>query len=194
MFTDGAETLDSAWTAAGFTRTTGTVTTEYDNYYIAGHRSYTSFDTYLKTGPYNFSKLATNPDWVEHYPYQEGLLISYWDTSQSDNNVSVHPGEGRNLYVDAHPQTLYRSDGVPFRTRIQIYDAPFGLEKTDSITLHYDKVKTKVKKLPGNPVFDDTQNWFDPVQLDHGVKVRDAGVRIEVTKQKKDSMTIRVTS
>lgn len=82
----------------------------------------------------------------------------------------------------------------PSRTRIQIYDAPFGLEKTDSITLHYDKVKTKVKKLPGNPVFDDTQNWFDPVQLDHGVKVRDAGVRIEVTKQKKDSMTIRVTS
>ncbi|MCD5348867.1 immune inhibitor A domain-containing protein [Kineosporia mesophila] len=193
-FEDGAETLDSAWAANGFTRTDGTVTTEFDNYYIAGHRSYISYDQYLKTGPYNFSKLATNPDYVEHYPYQVGLLVSYWDTSYSDNNVSQHPGGGRNLYVDAHPATLYQSNGTPFRTRVQIYDAPFGLEKTDSITLHNNDVKTKIKKLAGNPVFDDTQNYFDPVQLDHGVTVRDAGVRIEVLKQKKDAMTIQVTT
>jgi immune inhibitor A len=102
--------------------------------------------------------------------------------------------EGLNLYVDAHPATLYQSSGVPFRARVQIYDAPFGLEKTDSITLHTNGVKTKIKKLEGNPVFDDTKNYFNPVQLDHGVKVRDAGVKIEVTKQKKDAMTIKVTT
>ncbi|MBT0773577.1 immune inhibitor A [Kineosporia sp. J2-2] len=192
VFEDGAETADTAWTATGFVRTTGTETAEYDNYYIAAHRSYVSYDQYLKTGPYNFGWATTKPDYVEHFPYQEGLLVTYWDTSQSDNDVSVHPGEGRNLNIDAHPDTLYRSDGVPFRTRVQIYDAPFGLNKTDSITLHTNGVKTKIKKLPGNPLFDDTQDYFDEVQLDHGVKVADAGVKIEVTKQKKTSMTIKV--
>ena len=29
------------------------------------------------------------PDWVEHFPYQNGLLVSYWDTSQADNNESA---------------------------------------------------------------------------------------------------------
>ena len=70
--------------------------------------------------------------WAEHFALQEGLLISYWDLSQPDNNVSEHPGEGRNLYVDAHPKTLYRIDGQPWRTRIQLYDAPFSLTKPRS--------------------------------------------------------------
>lgn len=47
----------------------------FDNYYIASNRSYVSFDQYLKTGPYNFGFLNTKPDWVEHFPYQQGLLI-----------------------------------------------------------------------------------------------------------------------
>ena len=34
----------------------------YDNYYIAGHRSYVSYDKYLKTGPYYFGYLNTKPD------------------------------------------------------------------------------------------------------------------------------------
>ena len=38
---------------------TDPVTTYYDNYYIAGHRSYVSYDRYLKTGPYNYG--FTNP-------------------------------------------------------------------------------------------------------------------------------------
>ena len=40
---------------------------------------------------------------MESYPYQDGLLISYWDTSYNDNNVGDHPGEGLILPVDAHP-------------------------------------------------------------------------------------------
>ena len=40
-----------------------------------------SYDKYLKTGPYNFGYANTKPDWVDHYAYQQGLLISYWDTS-----------------------------------------------------------------------------------------------------------------
>ena len=51
-----------------------------------------SYDKTLKTGPYNFGWASTKPDWVEHFPYQNGLLIWQWDTSQPDNNVGVHPG------------------------------------------------------------------------------------------------------
>ena len=43
------------------------------------------YDKYLQTGPYNFG-FPSQPDWVEHFPYQNGLLVSYWDTTQSDNN------------------------------------------------------------------------------------------------------------
>jgi len=194
VFEDGAETLDDAWEADGFSRSTGTETTEYDNYYIAAHRSYVSYDRYLKTGPYNFGWASTKPDYVEHFPYQKGLLITYWDTSQTDNDVSVHPGQGRNLNVDAHPRTLYRSDGEPWRTRVQIYDAPFGKQRTDALTLHVEGKKSKIASRPGNAVFDDTRNYFDRNQLDHGVKLPKAGVRIVVTKEKKTLMTIRVTT
>ena len=34
-----------------------------------------AFDKYLKTGPYNFG-FPSKPDFVEHFPYQDGLLIS----------------------------------------------------------------------------------------------------------------------
>ena len=73
---------------------------------------------------------------VEHFPYQDGLLISLWDTSQGDNNTSQHPGEGLILPIDAHPRTIYTLDGDPWRPRIQMYDATFGLQKADSFTLH----------------------------------------------------------
>ena len=75
----------------------------FDHYYVASNRQYVSYDKYLQTGPYNFG-FPDRPDWVEHFPYQDGLLVSYWDTSYSDNNESQHPGEGEILPVDAHPR------------------------------------------------------------------------------------------
>jgi immune inhibitor A len=81
IFADGAEDGDNGWMLDGFTAVGSTVTNFYDNYYISSHRSYESYDRYLKTGPYNFGFLNTNrPDWVEHFPYMQGLLIWYWDT------------------------------------------------------------------------------------------------------------------
>jgi hypothetical protein len=53
------------------------------------------------------------PDWVEHFPYQNGLLVSCWDTKHSDNNESQHPGEGEILPIDSHPQPNYKLDGAP---------------------------------------------------------------------------------
>ena len=95
VFTDGAETGTNGWTADGFTRrrrgTDGERTTTTTS---PANRTYVSYDKYLKTGPYNFGFANTKPDWVEHYAYQKGLLISYWDTSQADNNTSRAPRRG----------------------------------------------------------------------------------------------------
>ena len=57
-------------------------------------------DKTLKVGPYNFGFANSRPDWVEHYAYQNGLLIWKWDTSQVDNNTSQHKGTGLVLPID----------------------------------------------------------------------------------------------
>ncbi len=132
---DGAET-DPGWTYAGFIRTTGTVTQSFFNAYFAEFRQYRGYDDSLRTGPYNFGFPDTAPDWVEHFPYQDGLLVWYYDTSFADNNVGDNCLSGRCgglfLPVDSHPDLLIRPDnGMVWRPRVQSYDATFGLEKTD---------------------------------------------------------------
>ena len=133
VFTDGAEAGANGWTLNGWSAVGASVSTFYDHYYIAGHRAYVSYDKYLEAGPYYFGYANTRPDFVDHYAYQQGLLISYWDTSYADNDTFAHPGSGRNLYVDAHPAPMLRSDGVPWRSRIQVFDAPFSLTGTDPV-------------------------------------------------------------
>lgn len=192
LLSDGAENAPNGWALQGFSAVGASISHDYDNYYIAGYRTYVSFDQYLKTGPYNFG-FPAKPDWVEHYPYQTGLLISYWDLSQTDNGVSQHPGEGRNLYIDARPTTLYRLDGNPWRTRVQIYDAPFSTRKADSFTLHFNGQASYIRGQNGQPLFDDTKNWFDPNVPEHGVKVRGAGVKIRVMSESGTSATVRVS-
>ena len=91
VFTDGAETGANGWTA-GASRPWQPRHRSYENYYIASYRSWDSYDQYLKTGPYNFGVLDKYPNLVEHFGYQEGLLVTYWDTSYGDNNTSTHPG------------------------------------------------------------------------------------------------------
>lgn len=192
LFTDGAESGDGGWTADGFTAVGSSVTTTAANYYIASNRSYVSYDRYLKTGPYNFGFLPDQPNRVEHFPYQEGLLVSYWDTSQVDNNTSEHPGEGLILPIDAHPRPIYRIDGKPWRSRVQVYDATFGLQRPDSFTLHWKGQPSYVRGQGAQPVFDDTRSYYDPAIPLTGVKVRDAGVRITVQQQRGTSMRIRI--
>ena len=131
----------------------------FPNYYIAENRQYVSHDKSLQTA-YNFGFLDSRPDWVETYPYQNGLLIHYWDTSQNDNNVGDHPGEGLILPVDAHPTPEHWSNGQLMRQRIQSYDSTFGLERTDAITLHLNSAPTTIASKPAVPVFDDTKSWW----------------------------------
>jgi immune inhibitor A len=157
--TDGAET-DPGWDYDGFFRTTGTVKTKFDHYYIAEYRQYWGYDRALKRGPYSF----TDPDgdWVEHFPYQDGLLIWYWDTSQNDNNVTEHPGKGLILPIDAHPGILHWSDGSVARPRLQAYDSTFGIWKTDPITLHRPGAggRLNVESKPAKPLFDDMKTYW----------------------------------
>jgi immune inhibitor A len=189
--TDGAEAA-STWTLGGFTIVGSTVTASYDNFYIVGNRTYVGYDQYLKTGPYFFGYPA-KPDYVDHFPYQTGVLISYWDTSVPDNNVSSHPGTGRNLYIDAHPEPFYNLEGLPWRARVQIYDAPFGLKKADSFTLHINGKASYVRGQAAQPTFDDTQKYYYDELPSAGVKLPATGVKIQVVEQNGTSAKIKLS-
>jgi immune inhibitor A len=176
---DGAES-DAGWTFDGFRVTTGTETGFYFNAYVAEFRQYLNYDTGLKTGPYNFGFLNTKPDWVEHFPYQDGLLISYWDSYFTDNNTSEHPGGGLILPIDAHPNALYRPDGAVWRARVQSYDSTFTLAPTDGITLHINGVASVIPSLPGVSMFNDSTDFWDPASPLANVITPDTGTTITI--------------
>ena len=152
---DGAES-DAGWTFDGFRTTTGSESEFFFNAYVLENRQYIGYDLALKLGPYNFGFPAT-PNYVEHFPLQDGLLISYWDESVHDNNVGDHPGSGWVLPVDSHPAIETWADGSQMRPRIQSYDSTFTKTRTDAITLHNpaDGVAKTIASKPGNSVFND---------------------------------------
>ncbi|MCX4700394.1 immune inhibitor A domain-containing protein [Streptomyces sp. NBC_01373] len=191
LFSDTAESADAAWTANGFSRIGASITDDYAQYYIAENRQYVSYDKTLKVGPYNFGFSTTRPDWVEHYAYQNGLLIWKWDTSQADDNTSQHPGEGLILPVDSHPTPLKWSDGALMRNRIQSFDSTFSWYPTDALTLHNAGVATKIKSRPGVPVFDDGKStYYDESTPLAGVRVTDTDTRIKIVKEPLSGSTI----
>jgi immune inhibitor A len=161
---DGGETEAdrSAWEYDGFLAIeNGIGITKHFNAYVAENRQYDGYDTSLKTA-YNFGFLNAKPDWVEHYPYQDGLLISYWNEAYGDNNVGDHPGKGLILPVDAHPSFHHTYDGHLMRPRLLSYDSTFGLEATDAITVHKDSQASSIPSQPAVPVFDDRNDyWFN---------------------------------
>ena len=183
--TDGAET-DAGWTytpTTGFHVSNGTESKWYNQYYVAEYRTYKGYDSTLKVGPYFFGYL-NNPllaNFVDHFPYQDGLLINYWDTSQVNNKTRLHPGAGMLLPIDAHYQALYRVDGGLWRNRIQTYDSTFTLEPTDALTnLHVNSVLSPVPSLPAVPVFDDRITYYDPANPQGSVKNPNTGTQIRI--------------
>ncbi len=192
LSSDGAEQEGGAWTGDGFSAVGASTTATFDHFYIMGNRSYVDYDKYLQTGPYNFGFADTKPDWVEHYPYQEGLLISYWDTSQADNNTSQHPGEGRSLIIDSRPRPdINLWTGLPWRARIQVYDAPFSKKKADTLTLHTNGKESKIRGEAAVPTFSDTGTYFYDSLPNHGVKLPATGFSVTVTKQNGTNMTVK---
>jgi immune inhibitor A len=190
----------AGWTLADFTVVTdGSYQQAYEHYYIAENRQYVGYDTTLKTGPYNFGWSLSAPDTVEHFTYQDGLLVWYVNSLYGDNNVSQHPGGGQALPVDARATALKWSDGTIARNRIQSYDATFGLQATDPLSLHRetaDGMTTLVTSpAPAVPVFDDTDPYayYDESNPGGSVIVGGTGTKIAVKKvDAKGVMTVQV--
>ncbi|MFC9470344.1 immune inhibitor A domain-containing protein [Streptomyces coelicoflavus] len=192
LFSDNAETEDAAWTADGFTRKGASFTKDYAQYYIAENRQYVSYDKTLEVGPYNFG-FSERPNWVEHYAYQNGLLIWKWDTSQADNNTSQHPGKGLILPIDSHPTALKWKDGTVMRNRMQAYDSPFSRFRTEGMTLHKADVAKYIPGSKGVSVFNDRKNdYYDPANPTGGVKITDTNTKIKILKEAKNGSTIEL--
>ncbi|WP_241743242.1 immune inhibitor A domain-containing protein [Arthrobacter bussei] len=165
-----------------------------DRFYIAENRVYAGYDATLATGPYNFGWGVTAPDTVEHYAYQDGLSITYWNTAQSNNNTRQHPGAGLALPVDAHPRALTWSDGTVVRNRIQSFDATFGKQATDALSLHRETAAgsstVTAPSQPGVAVFDDTDPnaYYDVTNPQGSVVVAGTGTTIEVVQSNPTGM------
>jgi immune inhibitor A len=199
-----AETGPEGWEFDGFRTTTGADKLPYFNAYVVENRQYVNYDRSLRTA-YNFGFAEKRTDKVEFYPYQDGMLVNYWDSSQADNNVGDHPGEGLLLPVDAHPTFHHTPDGSLARPRILSYDSTFGLENTDPLRLHYQNTPYRIPSQRNVPVFDDSRNYwygFDEHGDDHpgryqpgwySVKVPDSGTRLQVTDVADNGvMTVRL--
>ena len=168
-------------------------------YYIAENRQYLGYDRTLRTGPYNFGWPYSAPDLVEHFPYQDGLLVTYWNTAQTNNQTRVHPGAGLALPVDARAGALRWSDGTVARNRIQTFDATFGTERTDAISLHRElatgMTTLDVPSQPAVAVFDDTDPdaYYDPAAPQNSVRVAGTGTQIRVVQSNRNGMmTVQV--
>ncbi len=179
---EGAESLDG-WELDGFRQTTGTEALSYFNAYIAAFRNYRGYDANLDTGPYNFGFLDDPAlgNYVESFPYQDGMLVSYWDTSQSDNNVGDHPGAGLILPVDAHPEPLLRADGEVWRNRVQTYDSTFTKDATEKVTLHWRSDPSTFASLRGVSVFNDTNSYWNAANPTGSVITPVTGTSIRIT-------------
>ncbi|EAP99397.1 putative secreted protease [Janibacter sp. HTCC2649] len=197
VLTDNVESGANGWTAVGFSIINGTIDKLYPRYYIAENRVYSGYDETLKTGPYNFGWANTKPDWVERFPYQNGLLVWYVDSSFADNNTSAHPGGGQSLPVDARPAPVKWPTGQLLGNRRQPWDATFGQEKTDKVTFHRNGVPVTINKQAAIPTFDDTDvnKYWTADNPWNSVKVAGTGTKITVAKTTKNGteMELKIT-
>jgi immune inhibitor A len=198
LLTDDVEAGTNGWTAAGgFKRSTGTESTIGDRYYLAENRTYNGYDATLQTGPYQFSKGITAPNWVERFPYQDGLLVWAVDETYTDNNTIDHQGHGLALPVDARPAPFTYPDGSKPGNRRQPFDATFGLQATDAVALHKEvtvgtgknaTVQTVTASAPSNagiPTFSDSvvDRYFSSANPLSSAYVAGHGVTMTVTSQ-----------
>ncbi len=200
----GAE-VPEGWDLDQFRITTGSEDQSFLNAYIVENRQYGSRDRLLKH-VYNMGWAETRPTHVEFHRYMPGMLINYWDTSYSDNNVGDHPGHGEVLPVDAHPTFSHTADGSLIRNRVLSYDSTFGLSPTARLELHSLAQKYVVPSQAARRVFNDNLDWwyaFDEHGSEHegryqpgwyGVDVPKTGTKIRVLSVGPNgAMSIRVS-
>lgn len=198
VFFDDVESGVGEWEAIGWEIFGGSTSEFKGTYYIAENRQYAGYDSTLETGPYNFGRARTRPNWVDHFPYQNGVLIWQWDERYEDNQTSVHPGAGEILPIDARPTALRWDDGALVRNRLQSFDATFGAESTDPLAVSMEKQqdgRTQIAFLDvpvQDPVtvFDDSdpKRYWDPDNPRNSAKVAGYGVSIKVVDQSTDGL------
>ncbi|WP_240312395.1 immune inhibitor A domain-containing protein [Janibacter anophelis] len=193
VLTDDVENGDNGWTADGFTRMTGSTSEQVQSYYLAENRVYSGYDKNLETGPYNFG-FADRPDWVERFPYQDGLLVWYINNAYKDNNTRVHPGYGQVLPVDARPAPVTFDNGKLLGNRRQPFDATFGKQRTDRVTFHNAGIPETVPSSKGITTFDDSdpERYWSADNPWSSTKVAGSGTKIKVLKEKQDEMKLRI--
>lgn len=123
---EGAENgLPAGWTATGWAPGDGTVLSAAPGYYIAERRDLTGYDDALRSGPF-VADLRRGASSVDHFGYEGGVLLTFWDARAGDNAVSTHAGSGRLLVVDARPTPLETTSGGVAPAGLHPFDAPFG--------------------------------------------------------------------
>lgn len=204
-FTDGAEAGDNGWTVKGWKISTGTETRTTPRYYLLENRQYVGYDSTLQVGPYQFSEGVTRPNWVEHFPFQDGMLVWLVDQQYADNNAIVHPGHGYALPVDVRPNSLTYPDGSSPSNRREPFDATFGLDATDPVCLHkqvalkkggYTTLAACQASLPGVATFDDTSPdaYWDATNPQNSTKVAGVGVTATITADDGGFLTVHVSN
>ncbi|MFC6046168.1 immune inhibitor A domain-containing protein [Nocardioides hankookensis] len=180
------------WTAEGFhTVLDDEFEVTFPQYYLAENRQYRGYDTTLKSGPYSANDQA-DPNRVDHFAYQDGLLVWYADGYFSDNDTSAHPGGGANLPVDARPtnqvwRTPAGAVGPLAAGRLQTFDATFDVDRTTGIDMTASSgLRLRVPAASSVPVFDDSDRtaYLDdsggPAGLQVGTRVGGTGTMVQV--------------
>ena len=164
--------------------------------YLVENRTYGGYDDTLRTGPYNFGWSNTKPDWVERFPYQNGMLVWFANGEFDDNNTRTHPGGGQVLPVDARPAPVTFPGGFLLGNRRQPFDATFGQEATDAVTFHRNGVPTTVPSRPGIPTFDDSDvnRYWSAANPWSSTKVAGSGTSLTVFKTNEggDQLQVKV--
>jgi immune inhibitor A len=150
VYFDGAEEANVA-TLDGFQRNGSERDGAPQNYWVQ-LRSYNGIDSGLATANYD-----------------DGIVVWFSDTQFSDNQSSVHPGQGLIGVVDAD-QNL----SLGASTSSLIRDAAFGLLSQASA------------------VFDDSVDYSAPLQPASGIALPNHGLKIEVIAQADDSSTATI--
>ncbi|MDH2414689.1 immune inhibitor A domain-containing protein [Nocardioides sp. CER19] len=193
-------------TADEFYTITGTgYDVSFPRFYVAENRVYGGYDQTLEQGPYNRGWPVSKPNYLENFPFQDGLLVWYVNGLYDNNNTSAHPGGGLALPVDAHPTALRWSTRDAARSRIQTFDSTFGLASTTPLNLHSEYKDTKGRlhavtltspARPGVATFDDSvpSAYYDAAKPDSSVKVAGTGTTIRVVANNESTgrMTIQV--
>ncbi len=195
---DDVESGAGSWTAKGFSIISGSVSKQVPHFYMAENRVYSGYDKTLQTGPYNFGYSNTRPDWVERFPYQNGMLVTYADGQYADNNTSAHPGGGEILPVDARPAPIMLNNADGTKTmlgnRRQPFDATFGQEATDAVTFHRNGVATTVPSQPAMPTFDDSDpnRYWSAANPWASTKVAGSGTTMKVVNTRDNGNELQV--